>query len=269
MFPRSWLAENNRRYQRCPCSPLSQFSPSSLHTCITKCTIFCSASGQDAATSYCRHCSVVASWITVKSKLSYIPADTRRWINVGLTLVQRRRRWTNVEPTLIQRIVSAGIGRTHVLTSVKHNLSHCTLIWSPTNSFSDNKFVIDEYWFEHKEPFGFSANLRYPPQFGLMLRQCLDMPATHQVAFTSRPAGHSLGVTHITACPARNQTDNSDVKTRLRTSLQRKHKWRTEMTPVQFWSAGEIYWPAMKKRKDAKKLSRNTTPPRWRSGWTT
>ena len=36
-----------------------------------------------------------------------IVADTRCWINVGLTLVQRRRRWTNVKPTLIQRIVSA------------------------------------------------------------------------------------------------------------------------------------------------------------------
>ena len=37
----------------------------------------------------------------------YFPANTRRWINVGLTLVQRRRRWTNVKPTLIQRLVSA------------------------------------------------------------------------------------------------------------------------------------------------------------------
>ena len=36
----------------------------------------------------------------------YIPADTKRWINVGLASVQRRR-WTNVKPTLIQRIVSA------------------------------------------------------------------------------------------------------------------------------------------------------------------
>ena len=29
------------------------------------------------------------------------PADTRRWINVGLTLVHRLRRWTNVEATYI------------------------------------------------------------------------------------------------------------------------------------------------------------------------
>ena len=28
-FPRSWLAENSGRYQRCPSSPLSQLSPSS------------------------------------------------------------------------------------------------------------------------------------------------------------------------------------------------------------------------------------------------
>ena len=41
--------------------------------------------------------------------LSHIPVDTRRWINVGLTLVQRRRRWTNVKPALIQRPVSAGM----------------------------------------------------------------------------------------------------------------------------------------------------------------
>ena len=34
--------------------------------------------------------------------ISY-PTDTIRWINVGLTLVQRRRRWTNVKPTLIPR----------------------------------------------------------------------------------------------------------------------------------------------------------------------
>ena len=36
------------------------------------------------------------------------PAETRRLINVGLTLVHRLRRWTNVNPTLIQRLVSAG-----------------------------------------------------------------------------------------------------------------------------------------------------------------
>ena len=35
-------------------------------------------------------------------------ADTRRSINVGLKLGQRRRNWTNVEATLIQRLVSAG-----------------------------------------------------------------------------------------------------------------------------------------------------------------
>ena len=35
-------------------------------------------------------------------------ADTRRWINAGLTSVHRLRRWTSVKPTLIQRLVSAG-----------------------------------------------------------------------------------------------------------------------------------------------------------------
>ena len=38
-----------------------------------------------------------------------IPADTRRQINAGLTLVHRPRRWTTAKPTLIGRIVSAGI----------------------------------------------------------------------------------------------------------------------------------------------------------------
>ena len=36
------------------------------------------------------------------------PADTRRWINVGLMLVHRLRHWTNVKPTLLERLVSAG-----------------------------------------------------------------------------------------------------------------------------------------------------------------
>ena len=36
------------------------------------------------------------------------PADTRRWVNVGLTFVQRRRRCTNGKPALIHRLVSAG-----------------------------------------------------------------------------------------------------------------------------------------------------------------
>ena len=38
------------------------------------------------------------------------PAETRRYINVGLTLVQRHRWWTNVEPTLIQRLPLSQLG---------------------------------------------------------------------------------------------------------------------------------------------------------------
>ena len=37
------------------------------------------------------------------------PANTRRWINVGLTLTHRLRRLTNVKQTLIQRLVSDGL----------------------------------------------------------------------------------------------------------------------------------------------------------------
>ena len=43
-------------------------------------------------------------WITCPAH----PANARRWIIVGLTLVQRLRRWTDVKPTMIQRLVSAG-----------------------------------------------------------------------------------------------------------------------------------------------------------------
>ena len=46
-----------------------------------------------------------------------IPADTRRRINVGLTLVQRRRRWSSVKPTLTQRFVSVGI-RSYICITV-------------------------------------------------------------------------------------------------------------------------------------------------------
>ena len=38
------------------------------------------------------------------------PADTRRWINVCLTLVHCLLRWTNVKPTLLKRLVFAGEG---------------------------------------------------------------------------------------------------------------------------------------------------------------
>ena len=60
----------------------------------------------------------------ISSKIWLSPADTRRWINVGLTLVHRLRRWTNGKPTLNQRLVSAGIR----LTSFRHiiiHLEHC------------------------------------------------------------------------------------------------------------------------------------------------
>ena len=43
----------------------------------------------------------------VQCTTTHIPVDTRRWINVGLTLVQRRRRWTNVKPALIQSLLGS------------------------------------------------------------------------------------------------------------------------------------------------------------------
>ena len=38
---------------------------------------------------------------------TYIPADTIRFVNVGLTLVRHRRRCANVKPTLVPRLVTA------------------------------------------------------------------------------------------------------------------------------------------------------------------
>ena len=38
-----------------------------------------------------------------------IPANTRRWVDVGTMLGQRHRRWTNIEPTLAQCLVFLGI----------------------------------------------------------------------------------------------------------------------------------------------------------------
>ena len=50
------------------------------------------------------------------------PAGTRRWINVGLTLVNRLRRWTNVEPTLIPRIVPAAYSADYVNVTAHHTV---------------------------------------------------------------------------------------------------------------------------------------------------
>ena len=43
-------------------------------------------------------------WANIKTVSR--PADTRRRINVSLTLVHRLRRWTNAKPTVILRLVS-------------------------------------------------------------------------------------------------------------------------------------------------------------------
>ena len=67
---------------------------------------------------------------TLKHILSYyriihmelIPADTRRYINAGLTLIQRRRRWTNVKPTLIQRLLSAGMYNASIMPVYNANI---------------------------------------------------------------------------------------------------------------------------------------------------
>ena len=53
-----------------------------------------------------RPISLCATWGLMPSDGFIDPADTTRWIYVGLTLVHRRRRWTNVKATSIKCLVS-------------------------------------------------------------------------------------------------------------------------------------------------------------------
>ena len=69
----------------------------------------------EIAKVYSQQCHLLSCPCTTRRSLKLkvywmedTPADTRHWINVGLTLVQRCRRWTNVKQTLLQRLVSAG-----------------------------------------------------------------------------------------------------------------------------------------------------------------
>ena len=80
--------------------------------------------------------------------LIYIPAYTRRWINVALTLVHRLRRWTNVKPTLIQRLVSAGM-----YTSIYVFTAQCDILCScrryiprKHRQYARLLFPADERW---------------------------------------------------------------------------------------------------------------------------
>ena len=66
--------------------------------------------------------------------------QTRRWINVGLTLVQRRRRWTNGKTTLIQRLVSAGL-------IVWELQQQCTVI---LKTFPSNRLVTGVLFYDKK-----------------------------------------------------------------------------------------------------------------------
>ena len=69
-----------------------------------------------------RNCRLIGMRWRLKPQTSR-PADTRRWINVGLTL-------DSVKPTLIQRLVSAGsrptvMFRRHDTRRLRYNLSGC------------------------------------------------------------------------------------------------------------------------------------------------
>ena len=49
---------------------------------------------------WCTHCC---------TSRGRVPADTKRWITVGLILVHRLRRWTSIKLALFPRLVSAGL----------------------------------------------------------------------------------------------------------------------------------------------------------------
>ena len=73
--------------------------------------------------------------------LQPFPADTIRWINVGLSLVQRRRQWTRVQPTLIQRLVSVGLQRWIIFQFeiiINVLVSSFRFIWIPMSSVYDH-----------------------------------------------------------------------------------------------------------------------------------
>ena len=48
---------------------------------------------------------LVHSPLCLHTSFTLCPADTRRWTNVGLMLVQRRRRWASLKPALVQCLV--------------------------------------------------------------------------------------------------------------------------------------------------------------------
>ena len=50
--------------------------------------------------------------------IMFTRANTRRWINGGLSLGQRRRLWANIKPPLIQRLVFAVISHAFQLVIV-------------------------------------------------------------------------------------------------------------------------------------------------------
>ena len=65
--------------------------------------------------------------IMVRAWRFAIPANTRRWPNVGLTLGQRRRRWADVSPTLGQRLVFAEKNDVSTRRRVVSNPTWCSI----------------------------------------------------------------------------------------------------------------------------------------------
>ena len=54
------------------------------------------------------HANWIANFKRQLYKLSYAPANIRRWPNVRLLLAHRLRRWPNSKPTLSQRTIFTG-----------------------------------------------------------------------------------------------------------------------------------------------------------------
>ena len=75
--------------------------------------------------------------INITCHLEVVPADTRRWPNVGWVLGQRRRRWPNTKPTLGQRHVLAGVS-----VSLKRDPVH-----TRADLYFNKQQTLTQWWF--------------------------------------------------------------------------------------------------------------------------
>ena len=70
-------------------------------------------------TSVIRFASITQAFALTWTKRT-ISADTIRWTNARLMLVQRRRRWVNINPALVQRLLLIGHATCFILPRIPH-----------------------------------------------------------------------------------------------------------------------------------------------------